>query len=247
MSTNRTIRKPRGQAAGPAPEPDWAATADTSGPVATSAGDGITMASPAARPDTAATRALSAAMAARRGSTVAELAEAAEISKSAASKALIALEKAGLASRHLGGFEGAKRMPDRWQMGALIATAPEAGEPADVTVEGAEAVGAPESAGGKKPKPAPGAGRPITTVTVRSDSPEAPAAGGGEARLPGGRLREMVLDHLRSHPDEEFTPFVIGRELGRSSGAVANACDRLLAEGASLETSQKPRRFRFAG
>ena len=57
----------------------------------------------------------------------------------------------------------------------------------------------------------------------------------------------MVLDHLRSHPTEELTPFVIGRELGRSSGAVANACDRLLADNVILETSQKPRRFRFAG
>ena len=87
----------------------------------------------------------------------------------------------------------------------------------------------------------------MTTVTVRPSSPEAPAAGGAKARLPGGRLREMVLDHLRSHPTEELTPFVIGRELGRSSGAVANVCDRLLADNVILETSQKPRRFRFSG
>ena len=161
---------------------------------------------------------------------MAELAEAAQISKSAASKAVIALEKAGLASRHLGGFEGAKRMPDRWQMGPLTETAAEGGEPADANVDGAEHGGAPADARGKKPKATPPVTRPTTTVAVRPDSPEAPAAGGRNPRLSGGRLREMVLDHLRSHPTEDFTPFVIGRELGRSSGAVANACDRLLAD-----------------
>ena len=244
MPANRTTRKPRGQAIPQVPE---AESADTGATVATPGADGTTIASPAEAPDTAATTALSAALAAHPSSTVAELAEAAQISKSAASKALIALEKAGHASRHLGGFEGAKRMPDRWQMGPLTETAAEGGEPADINVDGAEAAGAQESAEGKKPKATPPATRPTTTVSVRPDSPEAPAAGGGKARLPGGRLREMVLDHLRSHPAEDLTPFVIGRELGRSSGAVANACERLTADGAILETSQKPRRFRLAG
>ena len=131
-------------------------------------------------------------------------------------------------------------------MGPLTATAAEAGQPVQVTVEGAEAEGsAGKGTRDKKPKQARGASRPITTV--HPDPPAVPAADGEKARLPGGRLREMVLDHLRSHPSEELTPFVIGRELGRSSGAVANACDRLLADGAIAETSQKPRRFRFTG
>ena len=243
MPTDRTTRKSRGQAAALAPDGD---SDDTCATQATPAADGITIANEAEPPDTAATTALSAALAARPGSTVAELAEAAEISKSAASKALIALEKAGLASRHFGGLVGAKRMPDRWQMGPLTATGSEAGEWADVPVDGAEDTNASAGAVDTKLEPAPVAGRPVTTVTVRPSSPEAPAAG-GKARLPGGRLREMVLDHLRSRPEEDFTPFVIGRQLGHSSGAVANACDRLMADGAILETSQKPRRFRFAG
>src|SRR5262249_10231629 len=127
----------------------------------------------------------------------------------------------------------------------------EDGEPVAVTVEGAEAVGsARRVTRGKKPKRAPTASQPVTTTTtttIRPDPSDAPAADGGEARLPGGRLRELGLDHLRSHPTEEFTPFVIGRELGRSSGAVANTCDRLLADRAIVETSQKPRKFRVAG
>jgi hypothetical protein len=236
MPSNRTTRKPRGQAATPVPEAD---SADTGATVATSAADGATIAGPAELPDTAATRALSAVLAAHPGSTVAELVAAAKIGHSTAFKALIALENAGLASRHLGGIDGPRLRPDRWQMGPLTAT---------VAVEGAEAVGsAGKGTRGKKPKQARVASRPITTITVHPDSPDAPAADGGKVRLPGGRLREMVLDHLRSHPNEELTPFVIGRELGRSSGAVANACDRLLADRAIVETSQKPRRFRFAG
>ena len=242
MPSNRTTRKPRDQAAMPVPESD---IADTGATVATPAADGTTIASPAAPPDTAATRAVSAALAAHPGSTVAELAAAAKIGQSTAFKALIALEKAGLANRHLGGIDGPRLCPDRWQMGPLTATVDEPGEPIEATVAGAEAV---DSAGKvtpeKKRKRDQMASQPTTSSTVRPDSPDADS---GKARLPGGRLREMVLDHLRSHPTEELTPFVIGRALGRSSGAVANACDRLLADRAIVETTQKPRRFRFAG
>jgi hypothetical protein len=245
MPTNRTTPKPHGPAATPVPEAD---SADTGATVAASVGDGATIASPTPPPDTAATRALSAALAAHPGSTVAELAAAAKIGHSTAFKALIALEKGGLASRHLGGIDGPRLRPDRWQMGPLTAPPAEDGEPVAVTVEGGEAVGsARKVTRGKKPKRAPAASQPVTTITVRPDPSDAPAAVGGKTRLPGGRLREMVLDHLRSHPSEELTPFVIGRELGRSSGAVANACDRLLADRAIVETSQKPRRFRFTG
>jgi hypothetical protein len=245
MPSNRTTRKPRGQAARPVPEAD---SADTGATVPTSAPDGTTAASPQGPSDTTATRALSAALAAHPGATVAELATAAKIGHSTAFKALIALEKAGLASRHLGGIDGPRLRPDRWQMGPLTATVAKAGEPVAVDVEAAEAVGsAGKDTRDQKPKRAPAGSQPVTTITARPDPSDAPAAVGGKTRLRGGRLREMVLDHLRSHPGEELTPFVIGRELGRSSGAVANACDRLLADGAIGETSQKPRRFRFTG
>ena len=245
MPSNRTTRKPRGLTATPVPEAD---SADTGATVAASAADGDTIAGPAQLPDTAATRAPSAALAAHPGSTVAELAAEAKIGRSTAFKAPIALEKAGLASRHLGGIDGARLRPDRWQMGPLTPPAAEAGEPVALAVEGAETVGsAGKGSRGKKLKQARAASRPVTTITDHPDTPDTPPADGGKARLPGGRLREMVLDHLRSYPTEELTPFVIGRELGRSSGAVANACDRLLADNVILETSQKPRRFRVAG
>lgn len=65
----------------------------------------------------------------------------------------------------------------------------------------------------------------------------------GPATRPG-QLRDLVQAHLAAHPDAEFTPHVIGRVLGRSSGAVANALDRLTALGHAQLTSDKPRRYR---
>jgi hypothetical protein len=62
-----------------------------------------------------------------------------------------------------------------------------------------------------------------------------------------GQLRDLVQAHLAAHPDADFTPHAIGRVLGRSSGAVANALDRLTALGQAQLTSEKPRRYQAAG
>jgi hypothetical protein len=59
-----------------------------------------------------------------------------------------------------------------------------------------------------------------------------------------GQLRDLVQAHLAAHPDAEFTPHSIGRVLDRSSGAVANALDRLTALGHAQLTTDKPRRYR---
>ena len=60
-----------------------------------------------------------------------------------------------------------------------------------------------------------------------------------------GQLRDLVAAHLAGHPDADFTPHAICRVLGRSSGAVANALDRLTALGQAQLTSDKPRRYRY--
>jgi hypothetical protein len=65
----------------------------------------------------------------------------------------------------------------------------------------------------------------------------------GPAARPG-QLRELVQAHLAANPDADFTPHAIGRVLSRSSGAVANALDRLTALGQAQLTSDKPRRYR---
>lgn len=68
-------------------------------------------------------------------------------------------------------------------------------------------------------------------------------ARGGAAARPG-QLRDLVRGHLAAYPDAEFTPHAIGRVLGRSSGAVANALDKLTALGQAELTSEHPRKYK---
>ncbi|MEV0974485.1 hypothetical protein [Microtetraspora glauca] len=68
---------------------------------------------------------------------------------------------------------------------------------------------------------------------------------GAEVMRPG-QLRDRVLAHLTAHPNQEFTPYEIGRVLGNSSGAVANALDRLVSLGQAELTSEQPRKFTAA-
>jgi hypothetical protein len=65
----------------------------------------------------------------------------------------------------------------------------------------------------------------------------------GAAARPG-QLRDLVRGHLAAYPDAEFTPHAIGRVLGRSSGAVANALDKLTALGQAELTSEHPRKYK---
>lgn len=61
-----------------------------------------------------------------------------------------------------------------------------------------------------------------------------------------GALRELVAAHLRAYPSQNFTPHQIGKKLTRSSGAVANALDKLVALGEAELATEKPRSFRLA-
>jgi hypothetical protein len=69
---------------------------------------------------------------------------------------------------------------------------------------------------------------------------------GPAAGTPPGELRGLVAAHLAAYPAQDFGPHAIGRVLGRSSGAVANALDRLTALGQAQLTSEAPRRYRYA-
>jgi urease beta subunit len=71
------------------------------------------------------------------------------------------------------------------------------------------------------------------------------AKGSGTGVRPGA-LRDLVQAHLYDNPGEEFTPHQISKALTRSSGAVANALDRLIQLGIAVQTSEKPRRFQFS-
>ncbi|MFI6396188.1 hypothetical protein [Nonomuraea sp. NPDC050540] len=77
-----------------------------------------------------------------------------------------------------------------------------------------------------------------------------PGAGGGAgiggSTRPGG-LRDLVRAHLIEFPGQEFSPHDMAKALGgRSSGAVANALDRLVQLGDAVLTTERPRRFALA-
>jgi hypothetical protein len=82
------------------------------------------------------------------------------------------------------------------------------------------------------------------TTPARSSGRGGGAAAGSSIRH--GALRDRVLEHLNEYPGKEFTPYEIGRALDSSSGAVANALDRLVNLDQAELTCERPRRFRLA-
>lgn len=147
-----------------------------------------------------------AALADRPGAAAAELAAAASLGRSTVTKTLAQLEAQGRVRRTPGGRDGARRLPDRWDLAAASErTDPSATPPAEAAV------------------------------------PDAAAASGG--RLAKGHLRAMVLEHLRARPGQALSPTAIAKELGRSSGAIANALGRLTEAGEVSEVSKAPRRY----
>jgi DNA-binding transcriptional ArsR family regulator len=79
--------------------------------------------------------ALRKALATQPDATAADLAAAAGLGRSTASKTLARLERAGQVRRHQGGRDGARRLPDRWTLAttapALHTTAEQDREPAE--------------------------------------------------------------------------------------------------------------------
>lgn len=62
--------------------------------------------------------------------------------------------------------------------------------------------------------------------------------------LPAGHLQQLVLEFLEQSPDQEFGPVGLARVLGgRSQGAVANACERLVAASLAIRSCEAPRRY----
>jgi len=72
-----------------------------------------------------------------------------------------------------------------------------------------------------------------------SPTPGAPK----KVRLPKGGLYDLVKTYLYEHPGESFGPVKIGTDLGRSSGAVNNALERLVINGLATKTCEAPKRF----
>jgi predicted transcriptional regulator len=84
-------------------------------------------------------------------------------------------------------------------------------------------------------------------VAPEPGQPVAPTTGTARARrLPAGGLRGMVEDYLRERPDAAFGPSQIGKDLARSSGAVANALGKLVEAGCVVVAQDRPRRYALA-
>lgn len=90
-----------------------------------------------------------------------------------------------------------------------------------------------DTAGGAGPSPSAALAVSGTTESVRSDN----------GRLSKGALRALVEEYLTDHPGESFGPAQIGKDLGRSGGAVNNACEKLVADGYAIKTCEAPKRF----
>lgn len=65
----------------------------------------------------------------------------------------------------------------------------------------------------------------------------------GKPHAHPGELRAKVAAHLTSHPGLQLTPHEVGKAIGHSAGAVANALDKLTETGQAVLTCERPRRF----
>lgn len=215
---------------------------------ATSGPDASDVALAPGAPDTAATRAVWAALAAHVTATAAELASTAGVGRSTANKTLAILEEAGRATRTAGAREGTQRLPDQWR--AVIRVEPVEPAPTGLAI-GTTDVGSHTEAPvsdhyeGAHRDEATEPNEAMAADLPTGDAGEPPATGSAKARLGTGQLRDMVLVHLREHSDQDFTPSALSKVLARSSGAIANACEKLATEGAIAETSERPRKYRF--
>jgi hypothetical protein len=175
--------------------------------------------------------------------TARQLADAVGTRRESANRFLLQLERVGWARRERGDVK--EGVPDVWSPTATTLEArsasPEAGpRSADVAEPEAEQPG-----GGYQPDLRKSARRARMRV-AGSTPPLAPGvvSYGAPLRLAAGELEEQVHELLLARPGEEFSTLRLARMLGgRSLGAVANACKRLVAKGEAACSCQAPLRF----
>lgn len=215
--------------------------------------------SPPARTDTEAK--LWEALAANPGATTAALASHAGIGASTAGKALTRWLRDGYVSRAAGVVVdgdggGRSRAAGTWTI--AVPTANEASAAADATRPDADApdTGRSDTADtettGAKPATTPPKAPRQDSRKARTGNATDRHAGkpdlntNGARKLRSGQLRGQVEDALRDKPQCERSPVEFANKLGRSSGAVANALEKLTEAGFAERTSDKPKRYRLA-
>ena len=196
--------------------------------------------------------ALARALDAQAECTTTELALAAGIGKSTAAKALARWEAEGAVTR----FRPAdgKPGPARWtHNGEVIplndndGTDPDNEAAGDRVAEATQDVEAeprlsvvpdPSTSPSSEPDDTSNKGTDDRTAIVPSDSMPSK-----QPRLAPGGLRGLVEDYLHEHRGDSFSPNQIGKALNRSSGAVNNALEKLVADGYAVKAQDKPKRF----
>jgi len=188
--------------------------------------------------------------------TAAEVAEHAGIGRSTASRTLANLETDGRVSRRRGKSEaGGRTAPDRWTL--VFDTPADRAEPEQppVTEEESAAEPADTTDPASQDEDHDGQAAPPASATTDTATAEATTAATGaiqptsedtgSPRLRPGALRALVHAWLADRPGQEFTPTKIGKELGRSAGAVGNALVTMTDAGEVTQTSHKPRTYRI--
>lgn len=188
------------------------------------------------------------------GATATELACAAGIGRSTASKILATWQADGTVTRTPGIADGGKRAADRWSPASTDEDTDSASDvdhdtTTDVsTGNNAVADAADTDTDTDQPDTVPHPPDPTNTVGAAGPA-EVPAQAdttskaGKKRRLRGGELRGQVEEFLRDRNGQAFGPSAIGKALGRSSGAVNNALERLVVDGYAMQTNDKPKRF----
>lgn len=210
--------------------------------------------STAPRERTAAEDKLWAALHAHPTATTGDLAAQASIGRSTAAKILATWATEGSVTRTSEPAPGGRRAADIWRITGITqqpVTAATPDQPEDETSAIAPDATIDASDVGNKEitASAPDTVEQQPTITSTTPTPTGATARGDAAaprkttRLVKGALRGMVEDYLAERPGEQFSPSAIGKALGRSSGAVSNALDKLIADGYAVQTQDKPKRF----
>jgi hypothetical protein len=199
------------------------------------------------------------------GATAEGVASAAGIGRSTATKTLARLVAAGEVTRHEGGRDGGRRLPDRFTLagtelppayaehtaaGSLAeptGTQPTAGETAskDSRPKASEvAVGQPSEPA--EPKATDNSAPQASSAAESEPSASSKAKAPGEHLKPG-QLDGLVLAYLKENPGSgPHGPTTVAKALGRSSGAVGNCLVRLTKAKQVRQDSDKPRRYSLA-
>lgn len=132
--------------------------------------------------------------------------------------------------------------------GSANAAVPATEEPQDAEHSNADDGNedAPHDTGGSNGVADENAPAPHADEERQATSAEAVIPVAEKKRLAPGALRQMVVGHLQAHPGEAFTATKISRVIEKSSGAIANALEKLVKEGIAEQVSNRPRTFRLA-